>query len=699
MGGFNLALLAWGAVAEGAFNLRLEFVAFTLFSAFTFVGIGALLVEIARVPRLAMGWIAARWALGVSAAYVVALALAYLRVSVATVWVLAAAAAAGWIWLLVAAMRPAGFSAGARAIGRMLGERSLAGEALMFSAVLRVVIEGSRAYAPFRTTRVQLLQHWDLSFHLAMAREGIERGLPIARLPIVAGFERPAYHIAFDTLTATLMKSLGLVTDEAFYSLLVPFAYLAFVLATWALLRAWSGGVRAANLGAAMLGLTAAGALLSEEFVASFGRFGLTPLQFFLFNPGAVVGTTAIAVAMALVIVAPRGREGWAYAVAGVLVGSTVAMKANFAMAACPAFAIALLVSALRRRISWKAFLAGVVPAVAFGLISLVYFSGPGAGIGFGWAAMSEYIQTAPPMKYSGELWRQVAALAGRTGAAGDTAFLLLYIALGMTGWRLWIVVGSAVVRRIRGERAFEPMAAADGGTFAWFWWLYLGLLVVLAFTIVQKLPWVTLTWNVGWHDIQVVWWASILLAALMLDGALPERLVPALAGVAAARNRRGPRLRRVLVRVPRNDTRPRGRQVCGAAPILPHPAEDAAVGGRGRVGRSERRGELRLVGLGSGGAPGLSRERAAQRAHARAGRTAQVGHHPALRAEGSRGRLPPRRRGRYRVRDRGSGGGHRDASDRHRGAQGGALAADPHSLAAARCGEVGKDTQRQRCR
>ncbi|MBI5231485.1 MAG: hypothetical protein HY876_04885, partial [Coriobacteriales bacterium] len=510
----SAGLLAWAAFAAGEVSATLPLLTLVAFSATALFGLGELTIRAAGLPSGAFGAVLGRVAVGWVVASIVVLAKTYLGFGQFAMWGVVVLGAAGWLWTAVAS--------GRQVLGRgwrWLSSDLLAAEAVAGAAVMRVVVAGSRYFERADDTGTALSQYFDLTYHLAFVKSGLVRGIPVQEYPLMFGLPKRAYHAAYDLLLTVLLKGLHLPADRTYFGALLPLTFAMLLFGMYAAAFAWQGRARAGMLAIAIPSLTLLGTFVPLYIAEKVGEFGVRPLKWLLYNPPGALAATAVLVVIALI--SAKGTPGWrAAAIAGVVSGAIIAMKAQSALAAGPALVIALGVALVRKEIKWPTALVGTLAAAVSA--GLAYLTTRGAGgmpvIEFG--AVARAIQTSEAMEASGALWHSLAASASEP--FGDTLFLLTYVLIGITGWRLLAAL-VAVPWAFRSPR--------DGFRRSGIVWYYLAGLVVaviaVAATLVQRDEFAFMPLNIAWHTIQLVWPLSALVAAVLLDAALPSPLAP----------------------------------------------------------------------------------------------------------------------------------------------------------------------------
>ncbi len=518
----GIALACWALVVAfvllTAWQLR-EFDAvreFAVFAVFWLVGplgigIGALtLLDVApsRVGRVLLP-AAAGWSLSA----VVTLAAANAGAAAFAFPLLVVLGITGWVvrirsqgWDLRGMVRSSVFSVG-----------TAAESALVAATMFAFVGIGASQWLMLTGTRVVARQYWDLQFHLAFVKRGIYAGLPIRDYPLIAQFPKLTYHSAIDTLTTVVIKGLHLPIDSAFYAILLPATYAAFIIAIFAALRAWSGRLRPVLISVAVILVCLAAAALPAHLRLAIGTFGLEPFRWFLFNPPGALGATATFVALAL-LCDPEKLSVGTVALAGVLIGASIAMKAQIAVVAGPAFVAALVTAAVTKRLSWKLAIVGTGVTGVSAVLAYLTTTGIGGIPSIQFGAMAEFLTTSRQVVLSSAIVRTLGAHAAGS-MLGAVAFLMFYVLIALTGWRLVLGLAAAPFARRRGygmSGRFVPLVFMG--------WTIVGL-VVSALLLVQREPYVFLAWNMSWNSMQIVAPISVLLSSILVDAALPVHI------------------------------------------------------------------------------------------------------------------------------------------------------------------------------
>lgn len=505
-------VLAWLGVDLRAFGLAREYLAYLAFVLTVVFGLGAGIVGVAGVSPQRAGHVLVRLAAGWVGVAVVSVAAVYVGAPDAAFAAVTVCGLAGFVWL--------GWRARADLSGALATtarSTSIAFEAVLAAVVLRVFAGGPGSeFWVSRGARIFVPQYFDLGYHLGFIKAGMYRGLPIDEFPLLAGFPRISYHPGFDTLGTTVIQGLRMSPDAAYYALVLPATYAAFVCAVYAAARAWGGHARAGVVALAMMFVSLIAALTPEAWWPSTGQAGLVLLRWWMFNPpGALGGAAAL-----LIVVALAGRErltARTIVVAAVLAGATMALKAQIALAVGPAFVMAIVWAAWRGRARWRdAFIGACAAALSAGL-AYVTTTGEGDPPGVVLGAMARYLPTSRALKFSGLLVREFAGFAHEHPWA-SVPFLVFYILVAMTGWRLLVGGVALWIARRRGERPFaaSPVGVAYGiGIVAWT--------VVVALTVVQRGGGEINAWNVSWHTLQLMYPLGVVAAAVAVDVALGD--------------------------------------------------------------------------------------------------------------------------------------------------------------------------------
>ena len=510
----GLALLAWTLWAlrrDGALGTGAVYLGFT---SVVFLGTGHLVLRLAGVDGDGVTWLGLRYVVGFAvSAFVVTLVGMSGHTGLA-LWPALALGVAGWgvgVWDLARRRRP-------RPAGSLL-----AGELLIGAALLRVAVEGTGYWRVTGSLSI-FTQYFDLLYHLAVVKVGIDRGLPLQGWVLESGVPRIGYHPAFDTMTTVLLKGLGLPVDAAFFRIVLPVTLFGMLAGLGVLAAAWAHSRRAGLLALGFVGLTLAAAGVPGPVTAVVGNLGLTTLRYFDANPPAALAAIAGTACLALVALGEERRSPGPWILAGVLAGATTMMKANFAIVLVPGLALAFLVVAWRRGNVRPAALAGVAAAVLAAAVSYPTTMGTVAPPALGLGRLGTHLLDLVGRhgrgvdSYSVLFTRLADPLAGR-GPVGDALLVLLYVVVVLLGWWLIVAVFAAWRARAAGERPFGRSPAASLAVL-----FVVCLATLVGLFVAQRGQGYLASWNIAWHTVQNLWWLALCAAAVALDAALRGR-------------------------------------------------------------------------------------------------------------------------------------------------------------------------------
>ena len=508
----GLALLAWTLWAlwrDGALGAGVVYLGFT---SFVFLGVGHLALWLAGVDERGVTWLGLRYIVGFALSAFLMTVAGSAGIAGLALWLALAVGVAGWgvaAWELLTRRLP-------RPGGSLIG-----GELLVGAALLRVVVEGTGYWRVVGRTSV-FTQYFDMLYHLALVKSGIDRGLPLRGWVLETGVSLPGYHPGFDTMTSVLIKGLHLPVDAAFFRLALPVTLFGMLIGIGVLAAAWARSRRAGLLALGFVGLTFAVTLLPAAVTTVIGDVGLNNLRYFVFNPPSVLAAIAGTACLALVALADERRAG-ALVLAGLLAGATTLMKANFAIVLVPAFVLALTGLALRRRRGRLVAAAGVAAAALTFVVAYPTTMGTADPLALGLGKLGTHLLlvaggTGELHSYS-RLFTKLAGPLGRRGPTGDALLVLLYIVTVALGW--WLIVTLLATWRARaaGERPFGRSPAASLVVLA------IGCLTTLvALFVAQRGDGYLSSWNITWHTVQNLWWLALCAAAVALEAALGGR-------------------------------------------------------------------------------------------------------------------------------------------------------------------------------
>ena len=100
---------------------------------------------------------------------------------------------------------------------------------------------------------------------------------------------------------------------------------------------------------------------------------------------------------------------------------------------------------------------------------------------------------------------------------------MLLFVALGILGWRVVVLVWALGRTRSHGERPFgrAPLATQMALTLS-------VLIMLVGLFVAQRGSDSYAPWNVPWHTVQNLWWITLVAAAIAVDGVLHTFARPA---------------------------------------------------------------------------------------------------------------------------------------------------------------------------
>ena len=499
----GVALLAWTVVALSGAHAAGIGVLYVVTTSFIFLGLGHLALRLAKVREHGLTWAGLRYVVGYALAAFIFTVLAYLRLGDAALWVGVALAAGGWTWFARDALRrPAtrpSFSL-------------LAAEFFVGALLLRIVVQGTSYW---RTSGPWSLftQYWDALYHLAMIKDGLYHGMPLRGYPLETGVGRVAYHPAADTMATVFIKTLHLPVDAAYFRIITPVMLLAVFVAIVVLAVAWGRSQRAGVLALGLLGL-----MFAFSWVRPIaGDGGLGVVHYLCLNPPSAVGSVGAMTCLALVALTDEVHLTATLVLAAVIAGATTLMATPIALVLGPAFVAVLVWRLWRcRRQSRRPAAAAIAVAIASALVAYPATLGRGDAPAIRLGGLGRHLLSWGDVGlYSGLLGRLLAPLRHR-GLSGDELAVLLFVGLGIVGWRV-IVLALALQRaRSRGQRPFgrAPLATQMILTLSAF-------IVLVGLFVAQRGTDSYAPWNVPWHTVQNLWWITLAAAAVAVSAAL----------------------------------------------------------------------------------------------------------------------------------------------------------------------------------
>lgn len=435
---------------------------------------------------------------------------------------------ARWAPLVLAVAVVAAVAYDRKAVARLGGRADvISWEALALAAAFRLFAIGSE-YLSVGPHNTKFAEYWDFMWQLAMLKEGVFRGLPLAEYPLMTGGQPIAYHPAFLSMSAVTLQYFPRTIAPLFFGAILPLMYVAFVaaiaFAATEIARHHRGGLFAVGLAAASLAV----GLLPIGVTEVIGDGGSEQFTYFMRNIPSCLA--AIAVMGVLGILASDARRTRAWVVAGVLSGGILAIKAPVAVVMVPTIATAaLLAGGGRRRLLTRGALASAAAGLA-SLACLPAIQGEGPAIGVRFALLAE---TAHDNLAETGTWllKPFALLLAGTGVLGDVVFFLGYVSLVYVGWRILPLFVPRALQQRRGVASlFEEPAFRFAGIFVI-------ATVLVGLTLVQPNTGRFTTWQVGAPPLRNLYWLGVVLGGASL-GAMSQRLrerLPRLAAVATA--------------------------------------------------------------------------------------------------------------------------------------------------------------------
>lgn len=353
---------------------------------------------------------------------------------------------------------------------------------------------------------VKLTQYWDLTWHLAMIKDGLLRGLPLAQSPLLAGAPAPSYHPAFDDWAIAVVQGMYLPVAPALFSIVLPLTAVFFVAAVSAATGALVRSHRAMSIAPMVFGAILLMQRLPEGVRSAVGDGGLGDLRYFAWNPPAMLGAVAAATSVALVAASDESESSTARLLwAALLAGAVVMFKANTALAIAPAFGLLVCIRALRRKetIRNSAAVLGLL-VVSF---AVCYLTTRGASVPMAvqFGEYSRWLQQNA-LRSGPAIMRAMAVSSDRWGSFGDALFLVAQAALLSFGWRLLPASGLLA-------RRSDPKTAASGDGL-----VYIGLICACIFlvsaTLVQPDTGRFTAWNIAAHTFANLLWIGLVPAS-----------------------------------------------------------------------------------------------------------------------------------------------------------------------------------------
>lgn len=388
--------------------------------------------------------------------------------------------------------------------------------------VTAVASAGSRLWAPSGES-ITSVQHLDVLFHVAVTKEGLLHGVPWQTTPVIAGAPWPSYHVAFDALSVTMARGLGIDPAGLVVGLAIPAAFAAVVLATAAVSGVWvrHHGGALATVGVVLVSLTA-GALPSVWLLQ--GSYGAYLFAYFLYNPPAAVGAAAVMVGIALFAKGETDSTNPRPIIAAaLLMAASTAMKAHIAIVFVPALALVLTIGLIARRVSFKTYASSIVAMGAVGLLSLYIVRGMGAPLGVRYGLFAQWLASQSD---AGPVITQMTALAIRAPAIGPVLAVAVNVVAGVLGGRLAFALLTGTLsagvrdrwRRIAGQRPGSVILVASAVIAA----------VIIGLTLVPLDTGRFEPWNIAGHSVYGLHWLGVAIAgstlALLAGSTMPRR-------------------------------------------------------------------------------------------------------------------------------------------------------------------------------